>query len=345
MPLRKKLVIILIIVVIAIAAGVFLSTREKPPENIVSTTGVIEATEVEVSPKVAGRIEWLCCKEGDAIRAGDTAVRLDSDEIKARVEEKRAALSGAESGITEAKVALENAFAQKEAARFEADAVKAEVERASALFKEAKENVERARGLFKEGYMAKKEQDAAEAAFASTGAALSTAKARSRSSQATLKNSEVNIKAARARINSAEAKRAQAEAELKVDIANLADTVIASPINGVIVYKAFETGEFVTPGAPVYTIDDLANLWARMDVEESGIQKVRLGASAKVALPGGASYDGKVIEIGEVGSFATQRDVTRGRPDIKTFRVKVSVDGHNGALKPGMTVDVRISVE
>lgn len=345
MPQRKKLFVILIIIVVAIGAGVFLRTRSVPPENIVSTTGVMEATEVELSPKIAGRVAWVCCKEGDAIKAGDIAVRLDSDEIKARVEEKRAALTGAESGITEAKVALENAFAQKESARFDLEAAGAEVKRAEALLNEASENVERARGLFKDGYMAKKELDAAEAAFASASAVLSTAKARSRSSQAVLRNSEVNIKAARARIDSAGSKKAQAEAELRVLLAGLADTVITSPINGVVVYKAFEAGEFVTPGAPVYTIDDLSNIWARADIEESGIQKVRLGAPAKVSLPGGASYDGKVIEIGEVGSFATQRDVTRGRPDIKTFRVKVSVAGHNGALKPGMTAEVRISTE
>ncbi|MBI2413245.1 MAG: biotin/lipoyl-binding protein [Deltaproteobacteria bacterium] len=194
MPQRKKLFVILIIIVVAIGAGVFLRTRSVPPENIVSTTGVMEATEVELSPKIAGRVAWVCCKEGDAIKAGDIAVRLDSDEIKARVEEKRAALTGAESGITEAKVALENAFAQKESARFDLEAAGAEVKRAEALLNEASENVERARGLFKDGYMAKKELDAAEAAFASASAVLSTAKARSRSSQAVLRNSEVNIK-------------------------------------------------------------------------------------------------------------------------------------------------------
>ena len=345
MPKRKRLVIFLILIVIAIALGVFLSTREKPPENLLSTTGVMEATEVELSSKTAGRIEWLCCKEGDAINAGDIAIRLDSAEIKARVEEKGAALRGAESGVTEAKVALENAFAQNESARFDSEATKAEVGRALALMNEAKENVERVRGLFKDGYMAKKEMDAAEAANATASAVLSTARARSRSSQATLKNSEVNIKAARARIASAESRKAEAEAELKALLVVLDVTVITSPISGVIVYKASEAGEFAAPGAPSYTIDDRSNLWARVDIEESGIQRIKLGAKALVAFPGGASYDGKVVEIGEHGSFATQRDVTRGRPDIKTFRVKVSVAGNKGSLKPGMTVEVGISTE
>ncbi|MDO8426936.1 MAG: hypothetical protein Q7T24_05425, partial [Deltaproteobacteria bacterium] len=53
-------------------------------------------------------------------------------------------------------------------------------------------------------------------------------------------------------------------------------------------------------------------------------------------------FAGRITEIGAVGAFATQRDVTRGRSDIKTFRVKAGVEKPEGLLKPGMTVKVRI---
>ena len=57
------------------------------------------------------------------------------------------------------------------------------------------------------------------------------------------------------------------------------------------------------------------------------------------------------VGAGEVGTgslkrleaeFATQKDMTRGRQDIKTFKVKISVDNSDGILKPGMTVEVEI---
>jgi HlyD family secretion protein len=56
----------------------------------------------------------------------------------------------------------------------------------------------------------------------------------------------------------------------------------------------------------------------------------------------GKVFKGKVSEIGRYAEFATQRDVTRGRQDIKTFRVKVKVTDTGGVLKPGMTVEVEI---
>ncbi|HLG21964.1 MAG TPA: hypothetical protein VI382_04055, partial [Candidatus Manganitrophaceae bacterium] len=48
------------------------------------------------------------------------------------------------------------------------------------------------------------------------------------------------------------------------------------------------------------------------------------------------------IEVGTEGGFATQRDVTRGKQDIKTFRIKVRVLSPEGILKPGMTARARI---
>jgi HlyD family secretion protein len=65
-------------------------------------------------------------------------------------------------------------------------------------------------------------------------------------------------------------------------------------------------------------------------------------ASVTVESRPGKVFRGRVSEIGRYAEFATQRDVTRGRQDIKTFRVKIKVDDKEGILKPGMTVSVEI---
>ncbi|MBI5642875.1 MAG: efflux RND transporter periplasmic adaptor subunit [Deltaproteobacteria bacterium] len=342
----RPLTIALAAIVLIIIAAIYSKIRPEQPKGYVASTGVVEATEVELTSEAAGRIGWLCCEEGGSIKKGDIAVRLESDELKARVEEGRAAISGAISAIEEARAELENSEVLKESAKFEAEAAKAEIDRVKALADEAKENIDRARGLFKEGFIAKKDLDAAAAAFDSNNALLSAYRARARGAEANLRNSKVNIKASRARISSAESRKAQAEARLKVLLAELEDTEIDSPISGIIVYKALEPGEFVNPGLSIYTIDDLSNLWARVDIEETEIQKIKLGDRSEITFPGKQqAFSGKVIEIGEVGGFATQRDVTRGRPDIKTFRVKTSIAGGDGVFKPGMTVEVRIYTE
>ena len=137
------------------------------------------------------------------------------------------------------------------------------------------------------------------------------------------------------------ARAAQANVEvLRKD--QLDDTEIKSPVDGVIVSKALEVGEWVTPGAPILTVDDLSTIWARVDVEETDLGSLYIGKSAQVELPTDPPqiFSGRVMAIGQEGEFATERDVRRGRQDIRTFYVKVQVLQAEGELKPGMTAEV-----
>ncbi len=122
----------------------------------------------------------------------------------------------------------------------------------------------------------------------------------------------------------------------------LHDTRIASPIDGVVVSKALEVGEWVTPGTPILTVDDLSTIWARVDVEETDLGSLYIGKPARVQLPTNPPevFTGRVMAIGQEGEFATERDVRRGRQDIRTFYVKVHVLQAGDELKPGMTAEV-----
>jgi len=318
--------------------------RKGVAPDFIESTGTVEATEVELAPKISGRIVKLCCKEGDSVKAGDIAVVLDEAELKARVDEGRAALRGAGEEIKEAGVGLENAQALSQSAKYDLDASGSEVARVKAISDDARENLERAKGLFAGGYLSKKDLDAAQTNFDANNALLNSAVARRKSVEAGIKAAEANVKAAGVKISTLLARKEQAVATLKVLEAQLDDTVIRSPIDGLVVYRSFEPGETVAPGASIYTIDVLKDVWARVDIEETHIQRIRVGERAGISFTGEdrKAFEGTVVEIGEVGGFATQRDVTRGHADIKTFRVKVRPESPVGLLKPGMTVNVRI---
>ncbi len=133
---------------------------------------------------------------------------------------------------------------------------------------------------------------------------------------------------------------AQSNAKYYAD--QIVDTEIKAPVDGVIVSKALEVGEWVTPGVPILTVDDLSTIWARVDVEETDLGSLFIGKSAQVGLPTTPPqvFTGRVMAIGQEGQFATERDVRRGRQDIRTFYVKVQVLQAEGELKPGMTAEV-----
>jgi HlyD family secretion protein len=90
----------------------------------------------------------------------------------------------------------------------------------------------------------------------------------------------------------------------------------------------------------VVTLINQDDLWIRVDVEETYIDRVRLGDVFRVRLPSGAEREGKVIYRGVDAAFATQRDVSRTKRDIKTFEVRLRVDNADRRLAVGMTAYV-----
>ncbi len=135
---------------------------------------------------------------------------------------------------------------------------------------------------------------------------------------------------------------ASADANMHYYNDQLVDTNIRAPIDGTIVNKALEVGEWVTPGTTILTTDDLSTVWARVDVEETDLGWISVGEPATVRLPTNppTTLKGQIMAIGQEGEFATEHDVRRGHQDIRTFYVKVKVLEANGDLKPGMTAEV-----
>jgi HlyD family secretion protein len=83
----------------------------------------------------------------------------------------------------------------------------------------------------------------------------------------------------------------------------------------------------------------------RADVEETYIDRVRLGDRIPVRLPSGDVREGTVIYRGADAGFATQRDVSRTKRDIKTFEVRLRVDNRDRHLALGMTAYVLLPVK
>ena len=122
--------------------------------------------------------------------------------------------------------------------------------------------------------------------------------------------------------------------------AHLDYTEIHAPIDGIVDVRAARQGEVVTPGRGIVTLIDPDNLWVRADVEESYIDLVRLGDTLTVRLPSGAEREGTVFYRRADADYATQRDVSRTKRDIKTFEIRLRLDNTDRSLAVGMTAYV-----
>jgi HlyD family secretion protein len=108
--------------------------------------------------------------------------------------------------------------------------------------------------------------------------------------------------------------------------------------------RAARAGEVVSAGQPVVTLVNPDDLWVRVDVEESYVDRVRLGDRLAVRLPSGREIEGAVFFRGIDGGFATQRDVSRTKRDIRTFEVRLRADNAERRLALGMTAYVLLPV-
>jgi HlyD family secretion protein len=121
-------------------------------------------------------------------------------------------------------------------------------------------------------------------------------------------------------------------------------TKIFAPTNGIVDTRAALRGEVVNPGQAIVTLIDQDNLWVRADVEETYIDRIHLGDKLQVKLPSGATREGVVFYRSVDADYATQRDVSRTKRDIKTFEIRLRCDNSDRALAVGMTAYVELPV-
>jgi HlyD family secretion protein len=140
------------------------------------------------------------------------------------------------------------------------------------------------------------------------------------------------------------AAEAQAEANADAAAARFGQTRIFAPASGIVTLRAARQGEVVNPGTPIVTLFDLSSTWVDADVEETYADLIAMGQTLRVRLPSGTETSGPVIYKAVEADFATQRDVSRTKRDIKTVAIRVRVANPQGKLPLGMTAWVMLPV-
>jgi RND family efflux transporter MFP subunit len=122
-------------------------------------------------------------------------------------------------------------------------------------------------------------------------------------------------------------------------------TQVLAPIEGIVDTRVALQGEVVNAGQPIVTLINQDDLWVRADVEETYIDSIRIGQTMEVKLPSGQTREGTVFYRGVDADYATQRDVSWTKRDIKTFEVRLRCDNRDRALAVGMTAYVTLPLE
>lgn len=347
MNARNKFFIILGII-FAIALGYYLFST--PRGSDLDLIGVVDANQVIVSPQVAGRMSKLLVDEGTTVRQGDLVAVLDPSELEAQARAAAAMIDSLRSQVsaTEAtSVATQGSTTSGVAnAQARLQSARAQLVEAEATLQRVESDSRRMVELAKEGVASDQERVQAEANLKAQQAVVSSLQQQVTAAQADLNSAVANTHqahAAQSTVASTRAQLANAEAQLKEAQVRLGYTKIYAPVTGTVSVRAAREGEFLTSGQPIVTIVDFGDTWVRAAVPETQADHIRLGDTLRIRLPGGTQTSGKVYFKSAEADFATQRDVSRRKRDIKTVVLKVRLENPKGAYVPGMTAEVLIS--
>lgn len=139
----------------------------------------------------------------------------------------------------------------------------------------------------------------------------------------------------------------QCKAQLDLAQTRLGFAELAATLDGYILTKSSLAGEVVKPGAPVFTVIDLNNLWVTAYINEKDLGRVKLGQKADVFTDTyrGKKYNGEVSFVSSQAEFTPKTIQTTEERVKLVYRIKVRVDNSSLELKPGMPADACISVE
>ena len=339
-----------LLVLIAAGGAALYAYKRMAPAPLV-LTGIVTTNDVIVSPQISGQIAQLLVKEGDDVKKDQLLAVIAPDELKADTAYFSQNVEGLSSQVRESEAALR--FQQRQVADQIRQAestlasAEAQVDAASADVEQARLTFTRTQNLAKQGVASPQELDQARTAVAAAQAKLDALKKQVDAQRATVAMARSNaeqIQVKQNQLKTTEHMQAAASAQrAKADV-RLRYTEIHAPIDGRVDVRAVRMGEVVVPGQPIVTLVNPDDLWVRIDVEESYIDGIRIGDRLTVRLPSGVEREATVFYRGADASFATQRDVSRTKRDIKTFEVRLRVDNTDRRLAVGMTAYVILKV-
>jgi len=342
----------LLIIAFAAAAGYGAYAYVNRPPTSLTLTGIVTTNDVIVSPQIGGQISQLLVKEGDEVKKDQLVAVLKPDELKADTAYYTQNVEGLSSQVRESEAALR--FQQRQLADQITQAesmlasTEAQVKAAAADLENTRATYTRTQNLSQQNVVSPQELDQARTAFNSAQAKLDALNKQVEAQRATVALARSNaeqVALRRSQVQTSEHMQAAAAAQRAKANVRLQYTEVTAPIAGSIDVRAVRQGEYVNPGQAIVTLINQDDLWIRVDVEESYIDRIRVGDKLRMVMPSGAEREGTVFYRGVDASFATQRDVSRTKRDIKTFEVRLRADNADRRLAVGMTAYVLLPLK
>lgn len=327
----NKRTIILAAITIVLAVFVYLGVDKAPPtyDDIVSGNGRIEAVEVNVASKIAGRLDQVWVDDGDFVLTGDKLAKLDTTTLNAELHQVQAQLK-------QAIAASDTAASQVQQRRAEKQATQALVKQRDAELELARKRYQRTQTLSQQGSVSKQELDDASAAVVSAEAAAAAARSQLAASNAAIQTALSQQTSAQSAVEATRATIERVQTQIN-------DSILRAPRDGRVQYVIARPGEVIAAGGRVINMVDVSDVYMTFFLPTSAIGSISIGSEARIvldALPD-INIPAHISFISDVAQFTPKTVETKEEREKLMFRVRASIqksllEQHLDKVKTGL---------
>ena len=303
--------IIAIMAIVSVLAWQYIKAQRG--KGIASANGRIEATEINIAAKYAGRIAKEFVDEGDYVTKGEVLAKMDTDVLQAQLREAKAKVQEAQSTIASKRSKLAENESKKVAAQ--ADVTKREAELWA-----ARKRAERTLVLAGKAAVSQQEADDDKARVQAYEAAISAAKAQ-------VAAAEAAIVSARSEVLEAQSSYEAAKATVQRIQADIDDSDLKAPVDGRIQYRVAQPLEVVQAGGRVLNVIDLNDVYMTFFLPTKEVGRIPMDSDVRIVLDAAPQYviPAKVTFIADVAQFTPKTVETASEREKLTFRLKANI--------------------
>ncbi|MDY6848444.1 MAG: HlyD family efflux transporter periplasmic adaptor subunit [Thermodesulfobacteriota bacterium] len=310
----RLLAIAIGVVVIGAALFAWQSLQTKGlPDGFAGSNGRIEAVEIDIATKTAGRLKDILVDEGDFVTVGQVLAKMDTEVLEAQFREAQAQLRRAQIGIETAQ----SQVTQREAERQAAEAV---IAQRKAELDAAQRRVARSEELAPKGAVPVSKLDDDRAAFQAAKAAVAAAQAQAAAAQAAIGQARSNVVAAKSAVDAVQATIERIQADID-------DSVLKAPRDGRVQYRVAQPGEVLSAGGVVLNMVDLTDVYMTFFLPTEQAGRAALGAEARLVLDAAPQYvvPAEISFVADVAQFTPKTVETEEERQKLMFRLKARI--------------------
>ena len=302
----------LVVAVLAVLAWQRYGFKEKEV-GLASGNGRIEAVEIDVAAKTAGRVKQILVGEGEFVTAGQVVALMDTEVLEAQRRQAEAQLQQARSAVTTAQ----SQIAQRESDKAAARAVLAQRE---VELKSARTKLARSVALASKGFISPQAVDDDRARVDSAESAVGAG-------QAQVAAAEAAITSARSQVVGAQSSATAAQANIERIRADIDDATLKSPRDGRVQYLVARVGEIVATGGRVLNIVDLSDVYMTFFLPTAAAGRVAIGTEVRLVLDAAPQYviPAQVSFVADVAQFTPKTVETAIEREKLMFRVRAQL--------------------